>query len=172
MIRSITVYNRFHMDLVASNLRKMPHKYWHLISISCPDTPKVVNALINPKTKEVLKSQGCQKVLPLQFDDLRDDQVEKCLLHGFTPTLFTKEQASKIIDFIRELQEETKDSELVIHCDAGISRSGAVATFISSYIKIPFFDPYVRPNTYVLKTLWEVIDERKATDRFKNFILI
>ena len=40
---------------------------------------------------------------------------------------------------------------------AGISRSGAVAVFISGYLNIQFYDPYIRPNKYVLKTLWEAI---------------
>lgn len=160
------------MDLAAANMKQMQHKYWHLISISCPDTPQVVNSLINDRTEKVLKSQGCNKILSLQFDDLRDDEVEKYTLMGSKPTLFSKEQANQVIDFIRVLQEEQKDSELVIHCHAGISRSGAIARFIADYLKIPFFDPLIRPNKYVLRTLWKVIDERQATDRFKNFILI
>lgn len=160
------------MDLVSSNMRTMKHKRWNLISISCPDTPKKTNALINERTSGVLRHQGCQKILPLQFDDIRDDQVEICLKNGFIPTLFSKSQAHQIIDFVKDLQEDREDSDLVIHCDAGISRSGAVAQFLSDYLKIPFLDPNIRPNKYVLRILWEIIDERKATDRFKDFILV
>jgi predicted protein tyrosine phosphatase len=160
------------MDLVASNMRRINHKRWHLISISCPDRTSKPNALVNEKTKGVLEFQGCQKILSLQFDDLRDDQVEFCLKNGFKPVLFTKEQAKQVVDFIKELQMESENSDLIIHCDAGISRSGAVAKFTSDFLKIPFLDPYIRPNTYVLRLLWEVIDERNATEKFKNFIMV
>jgi predicted protein tyrosine phosphatase len=160
------------MDMVATNMRKMPHKHWHLISISCPDTLTKTNSFINDKTREVLKFQGCKKILPLQFDDIREDQVERCLKIGFTPVLFSKNNANQVIDFLKDLQNEIDNSDLVIHCDAGISRSGAIASFTSSYLKIPFFDPDIVPNKYILQVLWEVIDERKTNSRCKDFILV
>ena len=149
------------MDLIANNMRQVPSDYWHLISISCPDTPKKINALINERTRGVLKTQRCDKILPLQFDDLRDDQVERCLKHGFTPTLFTKEQSVQVIDFVEAIHKDNRVCDLVLHCDAGISRSGAIARFTSDYLKIPFRDPNILPNRYVLELLWEVIDDRK-----------
>jgi predicted protein tyrosine phosphatase len=160
------------MDLIASNMRKVSHKYWHLISISCPDTPTQVNSLINERTAGVLKLQGCNKVLSLQFDDITEKKYEDCLSQGKKYTLFSHKQAEEVIDFIKELQNEQKDSDLVIHCDAGISRSGAIAQFVSDFLKIPFLDSHIHPNSYVRRMLWRVIDERIATDRFKNIIMV
>jgi len=172
MIKSITVYNRFNIDLIAANLKEIPYKHWNLISISCPDTSITKNSLVNEKTKASLESQGCHRILELQFDDARDDQVEEFLKQGISVTLFTKDQANKIIEFVKEIQGEVAISDLVIHCDAGISRSGAIAEFVSFLYGIPFKDPYTRPNMYVLRTLWGVVDEQKAIRRFKDFISI
>lgn len=41
--------------------------------------------------------------------------------------------ARQIIEFVRVLDDEDKDVVLIIHCDAGISRSGAVALFINEW---------------------------------------
>lgn len=167
MIKTITVYNRFHMDTVAGNLSQIPSKYWHLISIS-----GLNNILINDKTKSSFESQGCHKILALQFDDISPNVFAKCLEADKKVTLFSKDQAKQIVEFIGVVQEETEPSDLVIHCEAGISRSGAVARFTSDFLKIPFDDKHIHPNSYVLRTLWEVVDEQKAIERFKNFISV
>lgn len=159
MINSITVYNRFYMDLVACNIQKVPYEYWHLISISCPDTPENTRSFINDQIRMSLSKLGCNKILALQFDDLKPDLLETCLKFNFKPTLFSEEQAKKIIDFINDLHNEEKDSDLVVHCDAGISRSGAIAKFVSGFLNIPFYDPYIRPNEYILSVLWEEADK-------------
>jgi len=50
---------------------------------------------------------------------------------------------------------------LLVHCDAGISRSGAVATFASNYLNIDFQDEYIKPNPYVLRILNNLIWNEK-----------
>lgn len=164
MIKHIAVFNRFHMDLVANKMRGIPSENWDLISISCCDTEDNIRSLINDRTRESLISQGCNKILPLQFDDLRDDQIEMCRKQGYEPMLFTKNQAKQVVEFINEVHKESKDSDLIIHCDAGISRSGAVARFTSEHLGIPFRDPNILPNRFVLRLLWEEADAKKAKD--------
>lgn len=50
------------------------------------------------------------------------------------------------------------DYSLIIHCDAGISRSSAHAVFFGNElgIDISTFPSYIRPNTHILKVLAEV----------------
>lgn len=150
------------MDLVARNMRTMPHKCWYLISISGVDKEGLIQSYLNDSyygkyIKNTLREQGCKDFLALQFDDCL---IEGYMLDGTMAVLFSKKQANDVIDFIEKINKDTNDFDLVIHCHAGISRSGAIAEFTSKYLNIPFEDPYIRPNTHVLKTLWETIDER------------
>jgi predicted protein tyrosine phosphatase len=90
-----------------------------------------------------VKSAFDSKALFLDFMD--EDGVN---------SLFTLFKARSII----ELLDTLKDSgckELVTHCDAGISRSGAVAKFANIYLglDIPKLNNYSMYNTYVFNTL-------------------
>lgn len=175
MIKAISVYNRFHMDMLVAGARTMLHERWHLISIYSPNGPNVTDIqksheFIDDRSRRILSQQGCFDIISLKFDDLRDDQVELCVKNGYNPTLFSKDQAKQVVDFIERVNAEGEDSVLVAQCDAGISRSGAIAKFTSDLLGISFNDNLIHPNKYVLKMLWEIIDERKATIRFKDFI--
>lgn len=66
----------------------------------------------------------------------------------------------KIVMFVNKHKGK---SCFIIHCSAGISRSGAVATFIkdkfNDEININFFNnenKYIQPNLYILKRLKEL----------------
>ena len=64
-----------------------------------------------------------EKICRLNFDDVSSDTVP-----GTVP--FNKGFADKIIDFM----DENLDAKyLLVHCDAGISRSPAVATAIAEF---------------------------------------
>jgi predicted protein tyrosine phosphatase len=93
-------------------------------------------------------------VLILWFDDVETDlQVsptnnQKC-------RAFTEEQGKKIIEFI----EKNKDrKQIVVHCSAGISRSGAVGLFINDYFHLNHeefrkINPWTSPNAHVSRIL-------------------
>lgn len=66
------------------------------------------------------------RVLRLRFDDL-DDEALRC---GSTGKVFGEADARQIVDFLVALQHEGMPSALV-HCEAGRSRSAAIALFIS-----------------------------------------
>ncbi len=73
---------------------------------------------------------------------------------------FTLTQAKDLFEFIKKHKDK---QSCIIHCAAGISRSGAVGTFINDYIGGDFFEfkkanPYIHPNPLVLKLLKEVSD--------------
>lgn len=58
--------------------------------------------------------------LKIEFDDVTEPKF------GMELTLFDEEMANRVLDFI----EEHDGRPFVIHCDAGISRSVAVASFM------------------------------------------
>ena len=95
-------------------------------------------------------------VLNLFFDDVEDDDGdwEGMNIAGQTKS-FTEEQATQIFDFI----EKNKDKEFcIIHCYAGISRSGAVGAFVNDYFGGHYMDfikanPQVQPNPKVTRLL-------------------
>jgi predicted protein tyrosine phosphatase len=92
-------------------------------------------------------------VLRLWFDDIEKDlqtsptNPDKCLA-------FTVEQAKQVFDFINANYEK----DFIIHCSAGISRSGAVGAFVNDYFgwdrtKFDKDNPYIHPNGRVSRML-------------------
>lgn len=65
-------------------------------------------------------------ILKLQFDDIT--KKEDGLI------LFTDDMADKIIHFADFLIKNFPARQLFVHCDAGVSRSGAVGAFLNNYI--------------------------------------
>ena len=88
--------------------------------------------------------------LPVSFLDI----VPRKDLTHLDDYLMTEAHADAIIDFI----ESTKDLPLVVHCTAGISRSGAVGAYASIVRneEKEFWDAhekYIHPNVHVLSLL-------------------
>lgn len=121
------------------------------------------DTFLDKKTK--LKNND--NVLVLFFDDVEEDVV----IHNFggkpiNIKSMSVEQAEEIVSFIEKHKEKQK---CFIHCSAGISRSGAVGTFIVDYMGLDWFkfkidNPHIHPNNYVLKTLKMVYEKRKNKD--------
>ncbi len=86
------------------------------------------------------------------FDDIEEDI--KHPKYGLIKA-FNKEQANELVRFI----EANKDKEsCIVHCSAGISRSGAVGAFINDYFKgdcheFKEMNPHILPNGHVLRRL-------------------
>lgn len=63
------------------------------------------------------------------------------------------------MQYIKTVIELNKDKQqFIVHCSAGISRSGAVGTFINDYFGLDYStfrktNPQVQPNPFVLRTL-------------------
>jgi len=94
-----------------------------------------------------------QNVLRLWFDDVETDlQVsptnpQKC-------RAFNEEQAQRIFDFIKANSERS----FMVHCSAGISRSGAVGTFILDYLEgdkehFKKMNSFIHPNGHISRLL-------------------
>jgi predicted protein tyrosine phosphatase len=72
------------------------------------------------------------------------------------PGAFNPEQAQAIIDFLRAEQANLAPAHLLVHCEAGISRSAAVAVFAASECKVPIMGSIAFLNPWVLATLVQV----------------
>lgn len=122
------------------------------ISICCTDECR--QYYLEDKTGHYFK-QNHNNVLNIEFDDLTEDKE----WNGYQFKALTEEQAKQIVDFI----DLNNSKKFYIHCTAGISRSGAVATFIRDFYltkeEQKVFDlnnPHIRPNNHVLTLLKRV----------------
>ena len=100
-----------------------------------------------------------ENVKVMFFDDVEKDTK----IHLIIPNedvivkAFTTEQAKELFNFI----ESNKDKDYcIIHCTAGVSRSGAVGTFIDRLFNKDSYEfentnKYILPNKHILKLLYE-----------------
>lgn len=160
MIKDIKVINRFGAELILMGLAPVPTgeviisadqdlPKWALISINSSDEP----FLIEGKNMKNLQKAGLEMVMSIRFDDIKSMDYEKIKIVHPKIILFNEDHARKIIEFIDLAQRKLEPMTLLIHCTAGVSRSGAVATFISEYLNLPFHDENIMPNSYVLETI-------------------
>ncbi len=123
-----------------------PHDVAHVI-ISITTTPD--------DQAKLRLGAACRGVLRLSFvdaDEQRDVQPH---------VLFGRAHARAILDFVTRHRDAIE--RIVVHCDAGISRSPAVAAALAVCLgesDEEFFRRY-RPNMLVYRTL---LNERDATD--------
>jgi predicted protein tyrosine phosphatase len=98
-------------------------------------------------------------VLILRFDDADDPDSMVRQGEGF----MNEADAEAIAAFI-----DTPDQRpIIVHCTAGISRSGAIGACLNEYYNKKLFrdevaheafwknHPYIKPNLHVLKLLWK-----------------
>jgi predicted protein tyrosine phosphatase len=132
----IFVYSRSALSMVA------PHDVAHVIISITSSTDDVASLRIHPT---------CRGVLRLAFVDA---EVGSPPYIG--SDLFSQEQARSIWDFVR--QHVGQIERIVVHCDAGVSRSPAVAAALSRVLNgddAAFFGGPYRPNMHVYRTLLE-----------------
>ena len=96
----------------------------------------------------IRSNEHCRGVLRLWFPDA---EVES---EKFSePDLFSPQHARKIWDFVRAHRDVER---IVIHCDAGVSRSAAVAAALARIIRgddTEFFTGKYQPNMRVYRLL-------------------
>ena len=69
--------------------------------------------------------------LNFHFDDVHPEDVEKVKnSEGKDFVVFTNEMADQVIRFVESIHE---NRDILIHCDAGISRSMAMGRFVSTF---------------------------------------
>lgn len=128
--------------------RVPPHEVPHLI-ISITSSPD--------DQARLPASPQCRGVLRLVFPDLDAPSP------GMPSPLFGVEHARAIWDFVERRPDDVE--RIVLHCDAGVSRSPAVAAAIAKCLTgddAELFRRY-RPNMRVYRTLLEVWHDRRVT---------
>jgi len=107
-------------------------------------------------------------VLNLEFDDIEEDLI---FSNGVVYKTITTEQADKIIGFI----DKNNNKDFLIHCYAGISRSGAVALFLNDFYdwidKETFqldYENRIHPNQKVYHELKMALDRFNGIENYKD----
>lgn len=130
------------------------------ISIICTDD--VQNHYLEEKEEHWFK-ENHSNVLNLEFDDVRQD-IE---WDDYKAHAITDEQAEDIVNFI----ENNIEKNIMVHCRAGLSRSGAIEHFIHlnyDWYKDEEDNDYIRPNSTVLAKLNKVLWKRHFKEDESN----
>ncbi len=116
-----------------------------------PAEPTAAISITSPGCSNAVLHSGLVDVLRLSFHDAipKDN-------HPSGTVVFSATEAKQIVDFIRFHHAVSDPRHLLIHCEAGISRSAAVAVFAASECGVPLSGQFAFLNTWVLSTLIEV----------------
>lgn len=146
------VLGRAHVELEAFT----PKRQHVTISITDPATKNGVGY----GEANLFPSEQRLDTLRLEFYDITESTGH------YYPV--SKEQAQQIVDFIKEWKDKVK--LIVVHCEAGISRSAAVAAALSKWLNnedLFFFENFC-PNSvvynYVLESIYGNSWEQMKTE--------
>lgn len=118
---------------------------------ACAFVPRcrtVAISMLSPKRVPAQLHSSIKEVLRLHFHD--SVPADKNLV---PEDYFSNAQAQQIIDFIRKHHASAESCHLLIHCEAGISRSAAVAVFAASECRVPLSGQFAFLNPWVLTML-------------------
>lgn len=111
-----------------------------------------------------IRSPGCDwfplfvaPTLELIFDDLDRHPMQSFRsVMGRDPVLFSSTMARNVISWLWQREW----GKLWVHCDAGLSRSPAIARFVAeSQNHSLLLSQHARPNTLVHGLLWKAVDQ-------------
>jgi predicted protein tyrosine phosphatase len=105
-------------------------------------------------------SEFCRGVLRLSFDDTSDDDTSAHRQSLREIILFTEADAEAILTFVQDYLEEI--TLIVCHCEAGVSRSPAVAAALSCLLTgdDKTFFAFYHPNRFVYRLLLRVAEAK------------
>ena len=127
------------------------------------EIPKIAFISINDTMGQWNQSwfdQDHPNVLRLWFDDVEQDGELWSPTNAIHVEAFNSYQAQDLLDFI----ERNKDKDnFIVHCTAGISRSGAIGQFIADYFQcdkdeFKRMNPYIAPNGRVSRMLNNLVN--------------
>lgn len=99
-------------------------------------------------------------VLTLKFDDVEESGKASPTNNSRTTQAFSKDQGLEVLDFL----DRNRDKKiLIVHCAAGISRSGAVGQFALGYLDgnregFKIRNSHIMPNARVLRILNNLVN--------------
>lgn len=122
----------------------------------------IVISIVNPDSDSPI--QCGKKFLPMKFDDCHPSSAFKFPQHNMKAMSF--EEADKMFKFIEFWNGQHEEVNLIVHCHAGICRSGAVGEFVKFYCDLDSnefhkMNPNIQPNDWVLNSLFQVAMENK-----------
>lgn len=165
MIVRVLVKSRRDIEDIISEKVKIPIP-WSLISIY--GTKQLI---CKEEEKTIL---NCQSVMSLKFSDVSRREYEDLKRidkhESDKVTLFDESHAKQIIEFI-DNDNKLLDHLLIVHCHAGISRSGAVGLFACRYLNLDEdlfreHHPDIQPNFYIYSTLYEISGMKNDYQKF------
>ena len=71
-------------------------------------------------------------ILFLYFDDLTSKEIQE---HPYQPFIYNDEDNQLILNFLQKHYEKKDFDRILIHCEAGMSRSHAIALFTAKYFE-------------------------------------
>lgn len=120
--------------------------------------PYAVISIGEPQVKPapLADSPQCKAVLRLHFSDVASDLPRLRFVTHVAP--FTPDMAQQIVHFVG-VQMQNNVNLIVVHCEAGMSRSAGVAAALSqfyNYDATPFL-VYYRPNAHVRRLVLDAL---------------
>lgn len=109
---------------------------------------------INDSNSDSYFKENHDNVIIMHFDDI-ENEGEVSPTNKGECKVFDEEMAENLYQFIKR----NKDKETcVVHCEAGISRSGSVGLFVNDYTqsdseRFKRDNPYISPNQRVFRML-------------------
>jgi predicted protein tyrosine phosphatase len=114
-------------------------------------------SILDCDNSEVKFDTDIENFLQVKMWDIEEDLFENGALKYGKPS---ETELQRIVDFVNKNKDK---SSFIIHCSAGISRSGAVATFLfDKFLKeidkeiFRRENKFIRPNLYILNRLMEL----------------
>ncbi|WP_372371429.1 dual specificity protein phosphatase family protein [Candidatus Uabimicrobium sp. HlEnr_7] len=143
-----------------SMIDKRPN-YYRVVSISSAYIMRIPHADKISQSKEILR---------LQFDDAT---AELCKKIDIKFKLATKNDCQNALEFLQ------KGGPILIHCDAGVSRSTAVglgyllsnrSCYMSAVDELLQVRPCASPNRHVLKIMCQILNMENDFDSILKYI--
>ncbi|HYE38123.1 hypothetical protein [Methylocaldum sp.] len=120
------------------------------MALSPPRTGAMIS-IVDSAHNPAFTLSGWSEIKYFRFDDLVYLPLENPQY-----VLFDEQMAREIVDFVQDLHALEHPITLYVHCMAGVSRSGAVASWIGQEFGIPLPDYFLaraKPNPRVLSLL-------------------
>lgn len=140
-------------------IRAVSKQYARQYAFRIEEQPEIAVISILDTGKSAIFSEN-PKHLTLCFDDIQPAVG----MHFLNLTYFNKNHAKDIVEFLEEVKHGNFEM-LLIHCTAGISRSGAVAKLARKMLDVPSDkfhkeNRFIYPNKYILRKLYETWKEK------------
>jgi len=129
------------------------------------DFCSAVISITNPEAKPADIGSGWFDILRVQFHDIDlckpiSAHLRADILRKYSP--MTEEQATTVVQFVARMFATGGVEGFLIHCEAGISRSAAVAKWIADRYRLPPLGPVVQyHNRHVYQMLEEAANKEK-----------